>query len=218
MKNSWHLLHNQSRFLPKYPSEDVVRFVFTHLQNLAKNGQNKILDLGCGGVRHTKLLAQEGFSTYASDFSTTGLQHTAKTIKQCDLHAELIKADMHKLPFINGSFDGLVAFGCLYYTDWQGIQEAVNEIHRVLKNNGVAFIQVRTKKDCRFNQGIQIDDKTFQLATNDTNEKGMRNCFLDENDVNKLFKIFRHISLDLNEVSLNNRQIKNSDWIIIATK
>jgi len=31
MKERWEWLHGQRRFLPRYPSEEVVRYVFTYL-------------------------------------------------------------------------------------------------------------------------------------------------------------------------------------------
>jgi 2-polyprenyl-3-methyl-5-hydroxy-6-metoxy-1,4-benzoquinol methylase len=74
MKEGWECLHTQRRFLSKYPSEEVVRYVFTHLAAVSSD-RNKltVLDLGCGVGRHTAFLAREGLTMYAVDFSFTGL-------------------------------------------------------------------------------------------------------------------------------------------------
>lgn len=218
MQDCWQQLHTQDRFRPKYPNEEVARFVFAHLKPSLDLSRAKVLDLGCGGGRHTLLLAREGFTTFGVDFSLSGLHSTASRLNEENLHAALVQADMHRLPFHNGSFDALVAVGSIYYTDWQGMQQVAHEIYRVLRKGSLAFILVRTQKDCRFGMGLQIDSKSFLLNDNKTNEKGMKNCFLSENDVHTLFAEFNQLSIDICDFTLGNREIVNSDWVIVVKK
>jgi SAM-dependent methyltransferase len=219
MKKSWERLHSQRRFLPKYPSEEVVRYVFTHLATISTDRTKlTVLDLGCGGGRHTTFLAREGLTTYAVDFSFTGLQQTTRRLHDETLNAVLIQADMHTLPFLDEKFDAVIAYGTLYYTDWNGMHQSVKEIHRVLKKGQTAFVFIRTTDDSRFGQGVQVGQNTFIFDSDDTNEIGMKNCFLAEEDVSTLFQDFKDISLDKLDCTLNNKRTKNSNWIIVATK
>ncbi|MDD5759669.1 MAG: class I SAM-dependent methyltransferase [Desulfobulbaceae bacterium] len=218
MQGGWQMLHGQKRFLPKYPNEEVVRFVFARLKHSLDPKVSRVLDLGCGGGRHTLLLAREGFRTYGADFSRSGLQCTASRLAEENLSSILVQADMHQLPFHDDSFDALIAFGSVYYTDWQGMQQVVAEIHRILRKGGKALVVTRTQSDCRFGKGLQLDSNSFLFEDNDTNECGMKNCFLAKDEVLMLFGEFSDVSLDRSDFTMNNGEIVNSDWIITANK
>ena len=75
MKKKWEKLNKLPRFRPRYPNEDVVRFLFNWFHNDLKKRKNlKILDIECGGGRHTKLFAKQGFNVYGCDFSAEGIK------------------------------------------------------------------------------------------------------------------------------------------------
>ncbi len=57
--NEWNSLHRESRFRPRYPEDDVVRWLFS---NISKGGM--VLDDGCGAGRHIKLLVENGYIPY----------------------------------------------------------------------------------------------------------------------------------------------------------
>jgi SAM-dependent methyltransferase len=217
MKERWERLHQQRRFLPKYPCEEVVRYVFNRLM-LPNRGSLKILDLGCGGGRHSHFLAKEGFVVFSLDISSSGLHATARRLAGEGLKARLILGDMHHLPFSDESFDSIIAYGSLYYTNWEGMRQSVTEVYRVLKKGCSAFILTRTKDDCRYGKGICKGENTYFFNTDETNEQGMKNCFLGEDDVLVLFSDFENISLDWCKSTLDNGAIVNSDWIIVAIK
>ena len=75
MKLRWEKLHRQARFRPRYPHEQVVTWVFRNFDRDA-TPPSRILDLGCGGGRHSIFLASEGFDTWSCDLSSVGLQES----------------------------------------------------------------------------------------------------------------------------------------------
>jgi len=134
MKGKWNILHKKERFRPKYPSEHVVRFIFTQFpRNLKERNNLQILDLGCGAGRHTTFLAKEGFQTYATDISEEGLKVVEKRLKDEKLQAILKKANMDKQSFPDNFFDGIISFGVFYYNNLDGQQRALSELYRILK-------------------------------------------------------------------------------------
>jgi len=219
MKGKWNILHKKERFQPKYPSEHVVRFVFTQFpRNLKERSNLKILDLACGAGRHTVFLVREGFQTYATDFSDGGVKVTEKRLKDEKLQAILKKVNMDKQPFSDNFFDGIISFGVFYYNNLDGYQRAISELYRILKKDGVALIFTRTTDDYRYGKGDKIDKNTFVLDIEDTNEKGMVMHFLDRAEINGIFSKFNKIIVEKTETTFSNSEKKNSDWIIIVKK
>ncbi|MFH1968233.1 MAG: class I SAM-dependent methyltransferase [bacterium] len=219
MKNKWEDLHLNQRFQPKYPSEHVVRFILTQFpMDLKERSQLKILDLGCGAGSNTILLAKEGFQTYATDISNSGLKIVRKRFKKNNLKAVLKNASMENQPFENNFFDGVISFGVFYYNTGQGYQKAIDELYRILKKGGKAFIFTRTVDDYRFGIGKKIEKNTFILDAEDTNEKGMVMYFLDKKDINKIFGKFKEKTIEKTETTFFNLKKKNSDWIIKVKK
>ncbi len=219
MKKSWEDLHSYPRFQPKYPSDHVVRFVFANFPRDSKERKKiKILDLGCGAGCHTIFLAKEGFSVYATDISESGLRVVEKRLKENNLKAALKKADMEDQLFESNFFDGVISFGVFYYNTGLGYQKAVDELYRILKKGGIAFIFTRTIDDYRFGKGKKIEKNTFVLDIKDTNEKGMAMRFLSREEIRKIFKKFKEITIEKTETTFSNLKKKNSDWIIILKK
>lgn len=219
MKTHWEDWHTKERFQPKYPVDDVVRFVFTHFpRNPEERNNLKILDLGCGAGVHTVFLAKEGFQTYATDISDNGLKVAEKRLKDNNLKAVLKNASMERQPFEDDFFDGVISFGVLYYNTADNYQKAVDEIYRILKKGGRAFVFSRTINDYRFGKGEKIGENTFILNTKDTNEEGIVNFFLRREDINKIFSKFKEIVVEKAETTFCNSQKKNSNWIIEIQK
>jgi cyclopropane fatty-acyl-phospholipid synthase-like methyltransferase len=177
-----------------------------------------ILDVGCGGGRHIKLFAEQGFRVYGIDFSEEGIEHTRQILGELGLNAELNVGDMRALPYDDDYFDGLVSFGAFYYLDTKGMKQAINESYRVLKKQGKAIIVTRTTDDYRFGKGKRIEKNTYILETDETNEHGMMMHFLSKDDVYEYYSRFSKINIERNEFTINNLAQLNSDWAITVEK
>lgn len=218
MQSLWENLHGQERFLPSYPSELAVRFVMTQFpRDRTERSDLRILDIGCGAGRHTMLWSEQGFQTFASDISFPGLAVAHEQLQRRALDAHLINASMRRLPFPDGCFAGVMAFGVVYYDDLNGLEETVGEIHRVLKPGGKAQVITRTTKDYRYGKGRRVDRRSFLLTIDETNEKGMVVCFLSKSDVKRVFRKFSEITVDQTTTTTGGWRV-DSDWVIVATK
>lgn len=220
MQIRWEKLHEQSRFRPKYPSEEIVQFTF---RNFKRDGKEKVLDLGCGAGRHIYFMANEGIDVYGCDISREGINYTRELLKRNNLSASLNVASIDKLPYEDNFFHGLISYGVLYYCKIEQIKKAISEIYRVLKQGGKGLIIVRNTNDYRFKSGEEIEKNTFMINEDDStkcafNENGMVMHFFDRNEIIELFSNFTKVSIDEIIHTHDNGKFTDSNYEIIVQK
>lgn len=184
----WDELHADERHRLRYPSEHVVRW----LAGLPKSRGRLAVDIGCGHGRHLRLLEEFGWLPMGCDTSVCA--------------DGVMYGDMRDLPYIDSVFDVALAYGVFYYATRPGYAKAVAEMHRVLADGGYGLVVTRTDRDSRKAQGVQGA------------EAGMDMTFLSEDDVPVMFREFSDVSYELVETTRNNRQWRDSDWLIRVTK
>jgi len=100
--------------------------------SLLKNVKNKkVLDLGCGTGRHTRILKRRGAKVWGIDLSPKMLEIAKSEIKDVDFKVGTV----YKLPYKSNFFDIIVAGLVIGY--FKNLDKAFKEIHRVLKKNGI---------------------------------------------------------------------------------
>ncbi|MCB2310031.1 class I SAM-dependent methyltransferase [Clostridium tagluense] len=220
MQEKWEVLHSQSRFRPKYPSEQVVQFVF---RNFKRDGNTKILDLGCGAGRHVYFMAMENIDTYGVDISREGITNTEKTLKHAGLKARLTVGSVDVISFEDNYFDGILCYGVLYYCKKNEIEKAIDEIYRVLKIGGKGLLLVRNKNDYRFGDGKEIEKNTFIIQEENSNnsafnENGMTMHLFERDELIKLFRKFKNVSIDEIIETYENGKLCDSNFKVIFEK
>ncbi|HEY4660385.1 MAG TPA: class I SAM-dependent methyltransferase [Terriglobales bacterium] len=214
----WNELHANPRFLPLYPSEDVVRFLMSLRAQLPAQAQYRLLDIGTGGGRHMRLAAELGFYPFGVDISFTGLSHARKRMHLTNLIASVAVASMTTLPFADASFHAVVSYGSFYYGSAQVMRRAVAEAHRVLAPGGKSFVVLRSIDDYRYGKGRERGSNTFELDISETNEVGTIQHFLAAEDIPEYFNLFSKVSFEKAEWTVCGRTRLNSDWLITAEK
>ncbi|MBZ7931999.1 class I SAM-dependent methyltransferase [Campylobacter sp. RM12910] len=217
-QEKWHEMHSLKRHQPRYPGSDLVAFV---LKNFKKNDQ--ILDLGCGGGRHVKFLAENDFIAYGIDYSKNGIKATQELLDLYKLKAELKIASVDDIPYEDEKFDGVICYGVLYYNPIELIEKAAKEIHRVLKKDGVAYIVVRNTKDYRYLNNEKISKYEVLVNENDISksafkENGMKMYFFDKDEVKRVFSNFNIKEINRIESSYQNDSIYDSHYCIVLKK
>ena len=113
-----------------------------------KNGE-RVLDIGCGGGRHSwEVCKKASCLVYGLDIDVGELNNAKEMLQALDRQGEsqgkwiLIKGDTMSLPFKDASFDKIICSEVLEHVpdDEQGVREMV----RVLKDDGVIAISVPT--------------------------------------------------------------------------
>ena len=98
----------------------------------------QVLEIGAGMGEHTAVLLTCASRVVITDIATQALEVARQRLVNEKLTA--VVADMENLCFDDGSFDVVASAGSLSYGDGK---QVMDEIHRVLKNQGV-FICVDT--------------------------------------------------------------------------
>jgi len=115
------------------------RIKFEHLQRykyaIAKIGSGKkVLDLGCGTGYGSFLIYQNHNEVVGIDISQKAINYAKKKYKG----PTYLICSAENLPFNNEVFDAVIAFEIIEHVS--DPQKVINEIKRVLKNDGQLFI------------------------------------------------------------------------------
>jgi ubiquinone/menaquinone biosynthesis C-methylase UbiE len=98
-------------------------------------GVGSVLDAGMGGGRLLEQLDRAGWTVYGIDASPSMVDLARRRLPQAD--ARLAVGDIEHLPFVDATFDAVVATGVLEYSN---VPVALAELARVLRPGGVAVV------------------------------------------------------------------------------
>ncbi len=206
--NKWERIYKEEGDFFKEPSIEAVKAV-----NFFKSeGLKKILDLGCGTGRHTKLIKEAGMDTYGCDISSEGVKKTKEKAHDCDVRI----CDMKSLPYDDGFFDGVFSVNVLEHGVPDEIRLAINEAFRVLRKGGVLFAKVLSTEHWKYKTGTELEPFTKK----DTGGFDADiHHFFTEKTMHDFFKDFDIIKIYIvkNESETDPRE-KAANWIIYARK
>lgn len=104
-----------------------------------ENAKDKILcNIGCGGGYEGLLFAGYGCQYIGVDFSANAVRITRDLTKTAGYEISAYQAEAERLPLQDGTIDIVYTNGVLHHTP--NTRQAVEEIKRVLKDGGEAFI------------------------------------------------------------------------------
>jgi len=117
----------------RQPHGKLMKSIRKQLENGELPEDGRILDIGCGSGRHLLPLVSRGFDLIGMDISSIALERVRQCLEN-DQSARLIQGEASNLSDIeDSSIDLVLALGVIHHNRWQGIQESIAEIARVLK-------------------------------------------------------------------------------------
>lgn len=218
----WNSLFSRPGFAPRYPHEAVIRWTFRNFPRAAA-AHTRLLDLGSGTGRHALFFAREGYQTAAADFSPVAIQELQTAASQHGLAIDGRVAGAEALPFADDSFDGVLAFGVLYYLGPQAMRQAVLELRRVLKPGGRAFVMIKSNRDARAAHAEKMAASQYRLLPTEQeitwpSEIGMTLTLLDRRGVQSYFSCFDRLTIDRSTVTHLGGRLTDDEWMIFAQK
>jgi len=133
------------------------------IRTLLIEDNERILEIGHGNAGHVKNilgLAQNLHYT-GIDISETMHQEAKRLNKEFDSQAEFILYEGKKLPFQEETFDKIFTVNTVYF--WENPVEYLNEIYRVLKDDGT-FVLTFGQRD--FMEKLPFTAYDFKLYSN----------------------------------------------------
>lgn len=92
------------------------------------------LEIGCGSGMDTVELARRNRYAIGLDLQLDNVRRALEYNRECKLDSDFVCANAEMLPFKDGVLDTVYSYGVLHHTE--GTQQAIDEIHRVLKKGG----------------------------------------------------------------------------------
>ena len=208
----------------RFPSESIVRLFYKEGLNEISNG--KIIELGCGTANHLILFAANGWEVTGLDYDVENLRKAKNNLDVSGFSGNLIYHDLsNSLPFFSDQFNVLLAPSSLYYLEKKFVKARLSEINQYLSKDALIYIRMRLADDHRYGRGEKIDDISWRLNIDYTNEFGLLNVFWPEHElVDLFFDVFNipsnHLSITKTsyETKIKSMIIRNSDIEIWGRK
>ena len=151
-----------------------------------------IIDLGCGLGWNTIFLAREGFNIWAGDICKGYIDTLRdKTSKMNLKNINCKEFDMKAIPYEDNSFDVVICTSTLNHGTLREIKMTIDEIHRVLKPNGILITDLLSVVDQSYGIGKMIEANTFVGGRK--GEEGIPHHYTDEKEIIELFKSFKEV-------------------------
>lgn len=199
----------------KYPSESLIRFVARNYYS-KNRGTIKILEIGCGPGANIWYLSREGFAAYGIDGSEIAIQQAQERMNTEGLKADLMTGDILELPYANETFDAVIDVECLYANSLHNASKILEEVSRVLKNNGQLYSRTFSTN---MYIGQSTDQKEFaEVVDGPMANKGFTRLMNPEDIRNLYSPLFKIKSIDLEEATQNNGETITSEHVIICQK
>ncbi|MEG0873282.1 MAG: class I SAM-dependent methyltransferase [Clostridia bacterium] len=141
-----------------------------------------IIDLGCGSGNDTKYLLEKGKKVIPCDYSEKAVENVRKNFPEVQ-RAECF--DMTKgLPFPENFTDIIISDLSLHYFTEETTHRVLEDIHRVLKPNGLLIFRVNSVNDVNHGagEGMEIEPNFYQT------EDGRTKRFFNDEDIQRFFE------------------------------
>lgn len=120
------------KLIANCPDEPVTPHLMRYL-----NKEWNILEAGCGSGRFVYYLNSLGYNVQGIEINT----ETVSVLNKKFPNLKIQYGDVTKLPFTDSSLDAIISLGVIEHVV-EGIDGPINEMYRVLKNGGIAFVIV----------------------------------------------------------------------------
>ena len=171
-------------------------------------GAGTLLELGCGEGRDTLALSDIS-PMIAADKSWDALIKCKRNIPGT---FPVLLDISRPLPFVNASFNVIVASLCLHYFSWDVTRSIRDEIRRCLADNGLLLVRVNSTNDIHYGASGYPE-----LETGLYDVKGAAKRFFSKDDISTLFAGAWLIK-NMEEMTVYRYEKPKSLWELVIEK
>ena len=202
-----------------FPSEFLVKLFLgksKKILSLTKYKSKKILDLSFGDGRNLIFFKNLKFNTYGTEISKDIINRFKKKKKNINLKI----GTSTNLPFKNNFFNIVVAYNSFYYLEEkEEISDAVKEISRILKKNGLFIGTIPTKNNYLFKNSLKLGKYKYYIKKDPLK---LRNnsivaCVRSKKDANNILKT-KFNKINFGHIFINNFGLNENVITFVAKK
>lgn len=125
--------------------------------------QFTILDCGAGGdMPPLGLFSSHGYRTTGIEFDEKQIKKAEHFASKIDQVLGIVKGDMTQLGFEDDSFDFVYSYNSVFHMKKDQIAQAISEMKRVLKPNGLLFVNFLSVDDFRCGEGPDLGNHQYE--------------------------------------------------------
>jgi ubiquinone/menaquinone biosynthesis C-methylase UbiE len=186
----------------KTNTQSKYEWIFNHFP---KNEKLKILELGCGTglfwlANRNNII--KSWEIILSDYSDGMLEATRKSLSRLnyDFQYEIVNAE--NIQLYNNTFDVILANNMLYHI--QNRDEAIKNIYRILKDDGIFIASTMGKNDL-----VELHNYLYQFLENKGSGFKFREfVFSLNNGIEQLSKYFKNITMEKHDNKLKINEVE----------
>lgn len=108
----------------------------------------EILDCGAGGDQPPlSIFSQSGYRTWGIEIFERALAGAKKFCLQTGMALNILQGDISCLPFANSSFSFAYSYNAIFFNSKPDIADIMSEIERVLRRQGLCFVNFLSVDD-----------------------------------------------------------------------
>lgn len=191
--------------------------LYTFLNYCNKSSLEKeVLDCGAGGVNPPLSVFYEyGYKTYGIDISDKQLDLAHKYCEENRMDLNIIKGDMRKIPFENETISFIYSINSIFHLSKSDSGIAIYEMERVLRKDGICFVNFLSVNDCGYGDGQELSKGEF---LQDEGDEKVLHSYYEDNEPDMYFKNFELLRKEKKVIDLfmneNKYILSYIDYII----
>lgn len=163
-------------------------------------------------------MGKEGFDVIGVDISRSALKKARARAKIEGVPSLVVlRCSMISLPFVRQTFHAAMSVSVIHHGVKENIKKAIEEIQKVLKDNGLFLANLLSVEDYRYGSGLKIEGGTFQVLE-EFEEKEFEEVhhFFSQKEVQTLLAEFQKIGIA--PIQSGKEERPHEYWKVIAEK